>query len=81
MLYGAAIALAFWCDHIKKTHDLVTYREIVAFSKGEPVDRENPKSVGARKNRLLKNAVKVVTGACVGAGLGIVVWSLLEWVG
>ena len=81
VLYGAAIALAFWCGHIKKAHDLVTYREIVAFSKGEPVDRENPKSVGARKNRLLKSAVKVAAGACVGAVLGVVVWSLFEWVG
>ena len=81
VLYGTAVALAFWCDRIKKAHDLVTYREIVAFSKGEPVDREDPKSVEARKNRLLKNAAKVVAGACVGAVLGIVVWNLLEWVG
>ena len=81
VLYGTAVALAFWCDRIKKAHDLVTYREIVAFSKGEPVDREDPKSVEARKNRLLKNAAKVVAGACVGAVLGIVVWNPLEWVG
>ena len=81
VLYGTAVALAFWCDRIKKAHDLVTYREIVAFSKGELVDRENPKSVEARKNRLLKNAAKVVVGACVGAVLGIVVWNLLEWMG
>ena len=78
VLYSTAIALAFWCDHIKKAHDLVTYSEIVAFSKGEPVDRTNKRSLTARKNRTIDAAVKVVLGACVGAVLGIVVWNLFE---
>lgn len=78
VLYGAAITLAFWCDRIKKAHDLVTYAEIVAFSKGEPVDRTNKRSLTARKNRAIEAAVKVVLGACVGALLGIVVWNVFE---
>ena len=28
----------------KKQNDLVTYRELVAYSKGEPIDRNNPRS-------------------------------------
>ena len=78
VLYGTAIALAFWCDRIKKAHDLVTYAEIVAFSKGEPVDRTNKRSLTARKNRAIEAAVKVVLGACVGALLSIVVWNVFE---
>ena len=74
VLYSTAIALAFWCDRIKKAHDLVTYAEIVAFSKGEPVDRTNKRSLTARKNRAIEAAVKVVLGAL----LGIVVWNVFE---
>lgn len=81
VLYGIAFALAVWCDRIKKTHDLVTYSEIVAFSNGEPVDRASKRSLRARKNRVVEAAVKVALGASVGAILGFIVCSVLDAMG
>lgn len=81
VLYGIAFALAVWCDRIKKTHDLVTYSEIVAFSNGEPVDRASKRSLRARKNRVIEAAVKVAFGASVGAILGFIVCSVFDTIG
>lgn len=81
VLYGIAFALAVWCDRIKKTHDLVTYSEIVAFSNGEPVDRASKRSLSARKNRVVEAVVKVALGASVGAILGFIVCSVFDAVG
>ena len=81
VLYGIAFALAVWCDRIKKTHDLVTYSEIVAFSNGEPVDRASKRSLSARKNRVIEAVVKVAFGASVGAILGFIVCSGFDAMG
>ena len=78
VLYGIAFALAVWCDRIKKSHDLVTYSEIVAFSNGEPVDRASKRSLSARKNRVIEAVVKVALGASVGAILGIIVYNAFD---
>lgn len=81
VLYGIAFALAVWCDRIKKTHDLVTYSEIVAFSNGEPVDRASKRGLSARKNRVVEAVVKVALGASVGAILGFIVCSVFDAMG
>ena len=81
VLYGIAFALAVWCDRIKKTHDLVTYSEIVAFSNGEPVDRASKRSLSARKNRVIEAVVKVAFGASVGAILAFIICSAFDAVG
>lgn len=81
VLYGIAFALAVWCDRIKKTHDLVTYSEIVAFSNGEPVDRASKRSLSARKNRVIEAVVKVALGASVGAILAFIICGAFDAVG
>ena len=48
LIWGIGMAMLVVVERIKKQHDLVTYRELVAFSKGEPVDRDNPRSQRAR---------------------------------
>ena len=61
----------FWrIDRIKRDQDLVTYREIVSFIKGDPVDRDNPTSVRARKNRLRNTALRVLVCAMLGCAVG-----------
>ena len=61
----------FWrIDRIKRDQDLVTYREIVSFLKGDPVDRDNPTSVRARKNRLRNTALRVLVCAMLGGVVG-----------
>lgn len=75
---GLVLFLALWIlgvillgivEYMKKKHDLVTYRDIVAYSRGEEPPRDND-SFG-RKHPLatvwLKLGVSAVAGAVVGA--------------
>ena len=39
VLWGVAMFAACWVDRIKREHDLITYGEILAYWKGETVDR------------------------------------------
>ncbi|WP_417165612.1 helix-turn-helix domain-containing protein [Senegalimassilia anaerobia] len=55
---------------IRRKHDLVTFRELVAFSKGEPIDRDNPRSQRARRHRALKTAATALITATIGAVVG-----------
>ena len=79
----AAVALvvmlvAFvYMERMKKQHDLVTYREVLAFSRGEQVDRD---TLEGRREREMnpwvkgtRNAVQIIIGAIAGglAGVGI----------
>lgn len=70
LLYGVAMAAAMAAERLKKQHDLVTYRELLAFQKGQPVDRDCRSSRRARKHRPLKTALFMLIGASVGACLG-----------
>ena len=72
LVWGIGMYLLIKVERMKKEHNLVTYREIDAFMKGEPIDRDNPKSRRARKHRFLKGAVLVLVAACVGAVAGYV---------
>ena len=72
LVWGIGMFMALKVERLKKEHDLVTYRELVAFTRGEPIDRDNPKSRRARKHRFLKGAALVLLSACVGAVAGYV---------
>ncbi|WP_144743334.1 helix-turn-helix domain-containing protein [Enorma burkinafasonensis] len=50
VLWGIAMFAACWVERIKKSHDLITYGEILAYWKGEPVDRDTPRG---RRERLI----------------------------
>lgn len=72
-LAGIAAMIAFWIpslilsgriEKIKKTHDLVTYREISAFMDGEEMPEDS--NGLTRRKPLLSSLVKVVCGAGVG---------------
>lgn len=70
LVWGIGMVLMAKVEHMKKEHDVITYRELVAFTKGEPIDRDNPKSQRARQHRALKTvvllAVALVGGAIAG---------------
>lgn len=80
LVWGIGMAMIMTTERIKKQHDLVTYRELVAFSKGEPVDRNNPHSQKARQHRVLKIAIVTVIAAILGAILGYYSYAL-GWIG
>lgn len=77
----AAIALlvmliAFtYMERMKKQHDLATYREVLAFSRGEQVDRDTLE--GRREREMnpwvkgIRNGAQIILGAIVGGLVGI----------
>ena len=56
LVWGIGLVMLTVVEHLKKQHDVVTYRELVAFSKGEPIDRNNAKSLRARRHPVLRRA-------------------------
>ena len=60
---------AFW------QHDLITYREVLAFSRGEQVERD---TLEGRREREMnpwvkgtRNAVQIIIGAIAGGLMGV----------
>lgn len=77
----AAVALVVmlvalvYMERMKKQHDLVTYREVLAFSRGEQVDRD---TLEGRRGREMnpwvkgtRNAVQIIIGAIAGGLVGV----------
>ena len=65
VLYAIGFGMAIAIDRMKKKHDIVTYREIDRFLKGEI--GEEPDSEGlARKHPALGVVVKLLGGAAIG---------------
>ena len=74
VLWSIAMFAAVWVERIKKRHDLITYREILAYWNGEEVDRDTDRG---RQERLLPRWMKVIRTvgltllcAAIGAFLG-----------
>ena len=69
-------------ERLKKQHDLATYREILAFSRGEHVDRDTPAGQHAREMKPWKkgviNGLKIILGAAVGGAIGIGIGMLIK---
>lgn len=74
VLYAIGFGMAIAIDHLKKKHDIVTYREIDRFLKGE-LDGEPDSQGFARRHPVLGVMVKLLGGAAIGlmlAGLLLV---------
>ena len=74
VLWGVAMFAACWVQRITKSHDLVTYDEILAYLKGEAVDRDTKRG---RRERMIPRWMKmiraigtVLLAMAVGAFLG-----------
>ncbi len=70
LVWGIGMFMLVKVERLKKEHDVLTYRELVAFTKGEPIDRDNPKSRRAREHRVLKGVAITLIAACAGAAAG-----------
>ena len=57
VLWGVAMFAACWVERIKREHDLITYGEILAYWKGEAVDRDTERG---RRERMIPSWMKVV---------------------
>lgn len=77
LLWGVSVAATVTIERIKKKHDLVTYREIVAFQKGEAIDRITQRSHWSQGHRTLKIVLETIAGAVVGGVLGVLVYQFM----
>ena len=82
VLWGIAMFAALWAERIKKEHDLITYREILAYWNGKPVDRDTEKG---RMERTLPRRVKAlrtigwtVVALIIGAAFGVLVSGAID---
>lgn len=73
-MWGVAMFAAVWAERIKRNRDLVTYHEVLAFFRGEPVDRDTERG---RRARMIPRWMKIVRtigltllAAAVGAFVG-----------
>lgn len=78
----AALVVATVLEHIKRKNDLVTYREILAFMKGEAEIERDPRALPRRswptKHRLAYDLLTFIAAAIIGGALGFAVWGLLN---
>lgn len=65
VLYAIGFGMAIGIDRLKKKHDIVTYREIDRFLKGEVVDEPDSQGL-ARRHPALDVMVKLLGGAAIG---------------
>lgn len=82
VLWGIAMFAALWAERIKKEHDLITYREVLAYWNGKPVDRDTEKG---RMERTLPRRVKTlrtigwtVVALIIGAAFGVLVSGAID---
>ena len=82
VLWSIAMFAALWAERIKKDHDLITYREVLAYWNGKPVDRDTEKG---RMERALPRRVKTlrtigwtVVALIIGAAFGVLVSGAID---
>ncbi len=76
-LYVIGMGCAIAIERLKKRHNLVTYREIDAFLKGEPVEEVRRGGDFSRQHPALSLLLKFLAGAAAGAFIGIVIYKLI----
>ena len=78
---GGGLVCALKIDRIKKRHDLVSFKEILAFSNGEDV--ENLKATTpvplSRKHPALNVVLKLLAGAAAGVSLVVLGRFIIFW--
>ncbi|MEA5020720.1 MAG: helix-turn-helix transcriptional regulator [Gordonibacter sp.] len=82
LTYGIGMTMLIKVERLKKQHDIVTYQELIAFSKGEPINRDSPRSQRARQHRILKVVITTLIAALVGGILGYLAYAtglIGEW--
>lgn len=65
VLYAIGFGMAIGIDRLKKKHDVITYREIDRFLKGEVADEPDSQGL-SRKHPALGVVVKLLGGAAIG---------------
>lgn len=75
-LYLVVLGFAFRVEKLKKSNDIHTYQEIVAFSQGKRLDEiQKQREIGKRP---YQNVLKSVAGAAVGIVVAAITVAILE---
>ena len=65
IFYMVTLVVAFRVEKLKKSNDMHTYKEIVAFSEGKTLDEiQKQREIGKRP---YQTALKLLVGGCIGA--------------
>ena len=65
IFYMVTLVVAFRVEKLKKSNDIHTYKEIVAFSEGKTLDEiQKQREIGKRP---YQTALKLLAGGCIGA--------------
>lgn len=76
VLYLVTLFLAYRVERLKKSNDIHTYREIVAFSEGKTLDEiQKQREIGKRP---YQTALKFILGALAGAAVAAATAALLK---
>lgn len=70
MAFGAAIFLSTHLERDKEGHDVQTFREVLAFSRGEGVDEI--RDARSKMGKVASIVVRVLVGAAAGVVIGVV---------
>ena len=70
VLWGIAMFAAVWVERIKKSHDLITYSEILDFWHGDPVERDTEKGRRERAIPRWMKAVRTIGMTLLAAAVG-----------
>ena len=70
MAFGAAIFLSTRLERDKEGHDVQTFREVLAFSRGEGVDEI--RDARSKMGKVASIVVRVLVGAAAGVVIGVV---------
>lgn len=65
IFYMVTLVVAFRVEKLKKSNDIHTYKEVVAFSEGKTLDEiQKQREIGKRP---YQTALKLLAGGCIGA--------------
>ena len=76
VLFLCCFAAAVWAEVLKRQNNIVTYGEIVAFSKGVPADEARSSNSLGRKHPVVSAAAKFISGAVFGL-VAILVFTII----
>lgn len=76
ILYLVVLGFAFKVEKLKKSNDIHTYKEIVAFSEGERLDEiQQQREIGKRP---YQETIKVLAGAAIGIAIAAIAFIIIE---
>ena len=78
LLWGISMFAAVWIDRIKKRHDLITYKEILAYWRGESIDRNTERGLRERAIPSWMKAVRTVGWTLIALAIGAFVGFLVS---